>query len=71
MACDRQVVVNTMVWMAHKNPMAVCGNCFEKIERPVLTQLFVLRSQVRHLYDAVRAVQADVDELFEAYETLK
>lgn len=71
MACDRVVAVNMRVWIHFKEPMAVCGHCYLHVNHGVLFQLFQLRKQVRHLYDVIRAVQEDVDELYESYKDLK
>lgn len=52
--CDKAVVVDARLWGTSTSTVAVCRECFETVQRPVIRQLFILRKQVRQIHEECR-----------------
>lgn len=69
-ACDVNQMASMDVWRKGTDPVIVCRQCYDSIDRAVLYQLFILRKQTRHLYSEVQTLHATCDALREDFQEL-
>lgn len=71
LCCGQMVYISSQVWKATEAPVALCQSCAQSTPQAMIRVLYLVRSQIRSLYEEQDSLRRDIKRLYAAQEDLE
>jgi hypothetical protein len=71
LCCNKPGLVASKDWNNTEAPVALCPDCFRTVPRAMVRVLYLMRSQIKMLFDKQELQERDIKRLFSAQREME